>query len=74
MNSEDLPEYIWPFTHLFNKKKFEKLPERCEWDYKINLMDKAPKELNVKAYAMTLKEEEVLNQWLDEQLKAGLIV
>jgi len=30
--------------------------------------------LNAKAYAMTLKEEEVLNQWLDEQLKAGLIV
>jgi len=23
---------------------------------------------------MTIKEEEVLNQWLDEQLKAGLIV
>ena len=37
-------------------------------------MDEAPKELNTKAYAMTLKEEEVLNQWLDEQLKAGLIV
>ena len=27
-NSEDLPDYIRPFTHLFNKKKFEKLPER----------------------------------------------
>jgi len=27
---EDLPEYIWPFTHLFNKKKFKKLLERCE--------------------------------------------
>jgi len=27
----------------------------------------------VKAYAMTIKEEEALNQWLDEQLKAGLI-
>ena len=37
-------------------------------------MDEAPKELNTKAYAMVLKEEEVLNQWLDEQLKAGLIV
>jgi len=23
---------------------------------------------------MTLKEEETLNQWLDEQLKAGLII
>ena len=24
MNLEDLPEYIWPFTYLFNKKKFKK--------------------------------------------------
>jgi len=59
---------------LFNKKKFEKLPKRQEWDHKINLTDEAPKELNAKAYIMTLKEEEVLNQWLDKQLKAGLIV
>ena len=73
-NPEDLPEYIRPFTHLFNKKKFEKLPEKWKWDHEINLMDEAPKELNAKAYAMTLKEEEALNQWLDEQLKAGLIV
>jgi len=27
-NPEDLPDYIWPFTHLFNKKKLEKLLER----------------------------------------------
>ena len=59
---------------MFNKKKFKKLPERQEWDHEINLTDEAPKELNAKAYAMALKEEEVLNQWLDEQLKAGLIV
>ena len=73
-NPEDLPEYIWSFTHLFNKKKFKNLPERREWNYEINLIDEAQKELNAKAYAMTLKEEEALNQWLDEQLKAGLIV
>jgi len=60
--------------YLFNKKKFEKLPEMREWDHKINLIEEAPKELNTKAYAMILKEEEALNQWLDEQLKAGLIV
>jgi len=29
-NPEDLPEYIQPFTYLFNKKKFEKLLERHE--------------------------------------------
>jgi len=62
MNPEDLPEYIRPFIHLFNKKKFEKLSKRHEWDHKINLMDKALKELNAKAYAMTLKEEKALNQ------------
>ena len=73
-NPEDLPNYIRPFTHLFNKKKFEKLPEQREWDHKINLMDEAPRELNAKAYAMTIKKEEALNQWLDEQLKAELIV
>ena len=27
-NPEDLLDYIRPFTHLFNKKKFEKRPER----------------------------------------------
>ena len=63
-NPEDLPEYIQPFTYLFNKKKFEKLLEKHEWDHEINLMDKAPKELNAKAYAMTLKEKEALNQCL----------
>ena len=73
-NPEDLPDYIRPFTYLFNKKKFEKLPERHEWDHKINLTEEAPKELNTKAYVIILKEEEALNQWLDEQLKAGLIV
>ena len=26
-NPEDLPDYIWLFTYLFNKKKFEKLLE-----------------------------------------------
>ena len=30
--------------------------------------------MNAKAYAMILKEEEALNQWLDKQLKAELIV
>ena len=30
MNSEDLPKYIWPFMHLFNKKNLEKLLEKWE--------------------------------------------
>jgi len=64
-NPEDLPDYIQPFTHLFNKKKFKKLLKRREWDHEINLMEEAPRELNIKDYAMTIKE--------DKQLKVGLI-
>ena len=37
-------------------------------------MEEAPRELNTKAYMMTLKKEEALNQWLDKQLKASLIM
>jgi len=59
---------------LFNKRKFKKLLERREWDYEINLTEDVLKELNAKAYAMTVKEDKTLNQWLDEQLKVGLIV
>jgi len=65
-NSENLLEYIQPFTHLFNKKKFEKLLERREWDHKINLMKDTPNELNMKAYVMTIKKEKTLYKWLDE--------
>ena len=48
--------------HLFNKKKFEKLPDRQEQDHEINLTEEAPKKLNAKAYPITLKEEETLSQ------------
>ena len=74
MNLKDLSEYIWPFTHLFNKKKFEKLLEKQEWNHEINLTEDVSKELNAKAYAITIKEDKVLNQWLDKQLKVGLII
>jgi len=40
----------------------------------INLLGNILKELNAKAYAMMVKEYEALNQWLEEQLKVGLIV
>ena len=66
--------YLTVYLFIFNKNKFEKLPEQREWDYEINLMEEVPKELNAKAYTMTVKEDKVLNQWLDKQLKAGLIM
>jgi len=37
------------------------------------LIVEAPREFNIKAYAMTIKEEEALNKWLNKQLDTGLI-
>ena len=48
----DHPKSFWPIVLLK--------------DHEINLTEEAPKELNTKAYAMMIKEEETLNQWLNE--------
>ena len=61
MNLEDIPECIWPFTHLFNKNKFEKLLEKREQNHKINLLEDRPKELDTKAYIITVNEDKALN-------------
>ena len=65
-NPKNLLDYIQLFTYLFNKKKFERLLEQREWDHEINLIEEVPKELNAKAYAITIKKEEALNQQLDK--------
>ncbi|KAF7773650.1 hypothetical protein Agabi119p4_5817 [Agaricus bisporus var. burnettii] len=67
-NPEDLPAYMKPFAHLFNKKNFDKLPERTEWDHKINFTENAPTEISSKVYSMTPLEREELDKFLDENL------
>jgi hypothetical protein len=67
-NSEDLPDYIQPFTYLFNKKNFNQLSKRTEWDHQINLTKDAPVEISSKVYNMTLREKEELNKFLDKNI------
>ena len=57
---------------MFNKKKFKKLLEKQEWNHEINLTEDIFKELNAKAYVITIKENKVLNQWLDKQINCGI--
>jgi hypothetical protein len=67
-NPEDLPQYIRKFSHLFNKKNFDKLPQRTQWDHEINLLNNAPNEISSKVYGMTPKEREELDKFLNENL------
>lgn len=70
---DDLPEYIWPFTHLFNKTTFDKLPEWTEWDHAIELTEDAPKEIDTGTYNMTIKEQDELKAFVKENLESGRI-
>ncbi|KAF7785180.1 hypothetical protein Agabi119p4_1345 [Agaricus bisporus var. burnettii] len=72
-NPEDLPAYMKPFAHLFNKKNFDKLPERTEWDHEINFTENAPTEISSKVYSMTPLEREELDKFLDENLATNRI-
>ncbi|KXN87523.1 hypothetical protein AN958_08596, partial [Leucoagaricus sp. SymC.cos] len=69
----DLPTYMKEYTHLFNKTNFDRLPNHMQWDHEIKLMENTPSELQAKIYPMTLKEEEELNAFMDENLKSGRI-
>jgi hypothetical protein len=72
-NPEDLPDYIQPFTHLFNKKNFDQLPKQTKWDHQINLTEDAPSEISSKVYNMTPREKEELNKFLDENIASQRI-
>ena len=66
------PDYIKPFQHLF-EKNFDKLPICCEWDHEINLTEDAPASIPARLYWMTPVEQEAVDQFVEDELKAGKI-
>ena len=67
------PDYIKPFQHLFKKKNFDKLPICHEWDHEINLTEDAPASILARLYRMTPVEQEAIDQFVEDELKAGKI-
>ena len=67
------PNYIKPFQHLFEKKNFDKLLIHREWDHEINLMEDAPASIPARLYRMMPVEQEAIDQFVEDELKAGKI-
>ena len=67
------PNYIKPFQHLFEKKNFDKLLIHHKWDHKINLTEDAPASILARLYQMTPVEQEAVDQFIEDELKAGKI-
>ena len=70
--NELLPDYLQEYKDVFKKKAAEWFPSSHLWDHRIDLKsDFVPK--NCKIYPLTLKEEETLNIFLQENLEKGFI-
>ncbi|KAF8234659.1 hypothetical protein L208DRAFT_1260897, partial [Tricholoma matsutake] len=70
-----LPPEYQKYRQVFEKATSEQFPESKLWDHVINLKEGfVPKDCKTsKVYPLTPKEQEKLNELLDENLEKGYI-
>ena len=67
-----IPEYLQEFEDIFSKQSFDSLPDRKIWDHAIEL-EPGTKPSNTKVYPLSPKEQEELDEFLQENLRTGRI-
>lgn len=70
---EVVPKAYQEYRDLFEKKGFDELPPRRPWDHAIDLKPGMEPMKVPKVYLISPKEEDNLNEFLDENLKTGCI-
>lgn len=70
--NEVVPEEYHSYKDVFEEKEFDKLPQRRPWDHTIEL-DKNFKPVRAKNYNLSSNEQEVLQEFLEENLRTGRI-
>ena len=70
-----VPDQYKDYVDVFEKKEFDRLPDRRPWDHAINLKPNATEDrkLKGKVYPMSPTEQKELDAFLDENLKSGRI-
>ena len=63
------PDYLQEFEDIFSNTRVERLPPHWVWDHKIELTSDWA--LRGKVYAMSRKETEALDAFLEEGLRTG---
>src|ERR1700743_2778949 len=71
----DIPTAYEDYRDVFEKKAFDKLPERRTWDHAVEIAENAQhdRRLKGKVYALSTKERAKLDEFLDENLASGRI-
>jgi len=68
-----VPEEYRRHTWTFNKKESHRFPPARLWDHAIELLPDAPKAFDCKIYPMARGEEDLLWEFIKEQLEKGYI-
>ena len=66
---QSVPEHYRAYKDVFEEAVFNELPEHKPYDHAIELIDHKP--YCGKLYNMTLKEQEALDLFLEENLCSG---
>ncbi len=68
-----VPEEYRRHAQTFNKKESHRFPPARPWDHAIELLPDAPKAIDCKIYPMAKGEEDLLREFINEQLEKGYI-
>ena len=68
----NVPSKYHKFTDVFSKTKAEILPPHCPYDLKINLEEGAQPLVGL-IYSLSASEQEVLKEFIEENLNIGFI-
>ena len=66
--SELVPPPYHQHAKVFSKEEAKRLPPHRKWDHAIVLTADAPKTLKCKTYPLTLKEQDAIDEIINEQL------
>ena len=67
-----IPSYFEEYKDVFSKESFEQLLQHQSWDYTIDLKPDF-KSSDCKVYPLVLKEQDVLKDFITENLASGRI-
>jgi hypothetical protein len=67
-----LPKEFKPWEKVFNKQTSERFPVSRIWDHAIDLKPGFKPKI-VKNYPLLVHEEQLMNKWIDKQLRKGYI-
>ena len=68
----ELPPEFKPWKTVFDKQTSEQFPISRQWDHAIDLKEGFKPKV-AKNYPLSIHEEQLMNKWIDEQLKKGYI-